>query len=122
MSDRLPHPVVLLVEDEWLVRMEMADSLTEAGFDVVEAGTGEAAIALIAGGRVIDVLVTDIRLGGSASGWDVADAWRAAFPGLPVVYASANSRDENRMVLRSIFLEKPSRTDVLVATCRGMIP
>ncbi len=111
---------VLLVEDEWLVRMDIADALTEAGWEVVESGSGEEAIALISR-RAPDILVTDIRLTGVLTGWDVADAFRAAKPGRPVVYASANPQNEARAVAGSIFLVKPSRSDALVNACHQLL-
>jgi hypothetical protein len=40
--------------------------------------------------KSIDVLFTDVNLGGSASGWDVAECFRAARPDVPVVYTSGN--------------------------------
>ena len=75
--------VVLVVEDEFLVRYNIAGCLQEAGYVVVEAGSGEEAIALCNSGRPIDMVVTDINLGGCASGWDVAECFRAARPDAP---------------------------------------
>jgi CheY-like chemotaxis protein len=121
LTDPLPPPVILLVEDEWLVRMDMADTLSDAGWEVLEAGSGEAALEAIALGRPISLLVTDIRLTGPLTGWDVAEAYRGKFPGAPVVYASANPRDDRRAVDGSIFLGKPSRTETLIATCRQLL-
>ena len=70
----------LVVEDEWLLRLELAEELAAAGWQVREAGTGEEAlqcsIRLKAEGEPIDFLVTDIRLGGPVDGWDVAEACR----------------------------------------------
>ncbi|HJW40471.1 MAG TPA: response regulator [Rhizomicrobium sp.] len=113
--------MVLLVEDEWLVRMEVADALAEAGWQVVEIGSGEAALAYLREGKPIDLLLTDIRLTGPVNGWEVADACRAIAPDLPVVYVSANPREDRRMVSGSEFLSKPSRTEMLIATCRRLL-
>ncbi|MEI9995563.1 MAG: response regulator [Rhizomicrobium sp.] len=120
MADSAQKPVVLLVEDEWLVRMEIADALLEAGWEVLEISSGEAAVAHIAGGHALDLLVSDIRLTGPVNGWDVAEACRAAHPAIPVVYASANPCDRDRMVKDSVFLSKPSRTEQLVSLCRNL--
>lgn len=54
------------------MRCGVADELREAGYTVVEAPSGEEAIALCKSGMTIDVLFTDISLGGTATGWDVA--------------------------------------------------
>lgn len=50
------------------------------------------------------------------NGWDVAEAFRVRCPQLPVIYASANPRDQERMVTGSAFFEKPSRMTDLLAT------
>src|ERR1700674_5321741 len=88
-------PIVLIVEDEWLVRGEIVGELQKAGAKVLEASTGEGALALLQAGRV-DVVITDIQLAGYLSGWDVADAARAAHRDVPVIYASGNSIEKTR--------------------------
>ncbi|MEI9991941.1 MAG: response regulator [Rhizomicrobium sp.] len=121
MNDNAHTPVVLLVEDEWLVRMEIADALAEQGWLVEEAGSGEAAMAYLACEKPLDILITDIRLAGPLDGWDVAQAGRRAFPELPVIYASASPRDDSRMVPGGVFLGKPSRTELLVTVCKRLL-
>ncbi len=112
---------MVLVEDEWLVLMEMADALVESGFQVVEFSSGEGAVEWLATGGKPDLLISDIRLTGPTTGWDVADAYRARHPAIPVIYASANPCNEARMAKDSVFLDKPSRPDELVETCRRML-
>ena len=104
----------LVVEDEWLVRMEIADALTEAGWNVVEAGTGEAALEYLTQGPQFHLLVTDIRLPGPVDGWTLAERYRAGDPLGTVVYCSGNPRNEQRQVANSTFLPKPCRIDVLL--------
>ena len=115
------HPCVLLVEDEWLLRMELADALSEAGYTVTESATGEDAVARLSKGESFDLLVTDIRLTGALSGWDVGTAWRALRMALPVIYVSANSPDDPRRVAGSIFLAKPVVLEKFVAACRSLL-
>lgn len=114
--------LALVVEDEWLVRMEIADALDTTGWTVLEANTGEAALAMVDHNPKIDLVVTDIRLPGPTSGWDVADAFRAADPKTAIIYCSGNPRDELRQVPESVFLTKPCRMDMLVATSRRLVP
>jgi CheY-like chemotaxis protein len=118
--------VVLVVEDEWLVRMEIAEALDARGWNVVEASTGEAAIALLAGNSPIDLVVTDVRLPGAVSGWEVAEAFRAANSEVAVIYCSGNSTNSARQVSGSVFLTKPFRTEALLAAgerlCPGQLP
>ena len=110
---------VLVVEDEFLVRDDVASYLRDAGCMVVEAGTGERAIALCRSGVSVDVLFTDINLGGAVTGWEVAEAFRAARGDIPVVYASGNGGDRTRCVPDSVFLSKPYRPRDVLSACRG---
>jgi CheY-like chemotaxis protein len=113
-------PVVLIVEDEWLLRDAMAEELQRADWSVLEASTAESALTLLRDGRQIDLVVTDIQLGGHLSGWDVAEASRAVHPEIPVIYVSGNSVDESRRVSDSIFLSKPYRIAALLGACREL--
>jgi DNA-binding response OmpR family regulator len=107
--------IAVIVEDEWLVRMELADAFEEASWQVREAPSGEDAVALLSECSQIGLLVTDIRLPGPLDGWDVAEAYRARHPELPVIYASANPPLAARQVDGSLFIEKPVRLAELVA-------
>lgn len=109
--------LVLVVEDEWLVREEIACQLRDAGWAVLEASTGEGAVDLLKGKQRIDVLLTDIQLAGHLSGWDVAEAFRAVQPDVPVIYASANIADRSRTVANSLFFSKPYKCAAILEAC-----
>ncbi|HEX2134853.1 MAG TPA: response regulator [Microvirga sp.] len=108
---------VLVVEDEFLVRETIVEELREAGFEVVEAATGEEAVQLC---ETIDVLFTDIRLPGSLTGWDIAERCRAARPNLPVIYATGYSHVEPRRVPGSVFFRKPYRAANVIRAIREL--
>lgn len=101
-------PVALVVEDEFFIRICIADSLGDAGWQVFEAATGEEAVQVLERGQQIDLLVTDIRLSGMLNGWDIAERSRALHANLPVLYFSATPRDMERQVPDSRFLAKPA--------------
>ena len=113
----------LVVEDEALLRLELAEELAAAGWRVREASTGEDALRFLSrlreSGEPLDFLVTDIRLGGAADGWLVAEEFRKAWPGLVVIYVSANPISENRRMAGSLFLSKPVDVQTLIAGIRG---
>ena len=109
--------VVLIVEDEALVRYAVAQELRAAGYEVVESSTAEDAIARLEAGPRIDVVFTDIQLAGRLTGWDVAEQFRAPNPELPIIYASGNAAHRSRMVPGSLFFNKPYRADEVVAAC-----
>jgi CheY-like chemotaxis protein len=105
------------VEDEGLTRTAIADHLRDAGFVVVEAGSGEAALAQHDVHGSINVIFTDIRLGGKLNGWDVAEAFRAWDPDISILYTSGNSIAPPRNVARSLFFEKPYALDAVADAC-----
>jgi CheY-like chemotaxis protein len=112
--------VVLLVEDEIWVRLDVASCLEDAGYLVVEAGSGEAAMALCNSRTSIDMVITAISLGGSASGWDVAEHFRAVRPDVPVVYASEKTADAGRGLAGGVFISKPYRHSDILDACRRL--
>jgi DNA-binding response OmpR family regulator len=77
---------ILLAEDEFLIRMMLAEELTAAGHDVVEANDAAEALALFDIANVWDLLVTDIQMPGSLDGLALANRIRASHPSMPVVY------------------------------------
>src|SRR5690242_2215751 len=104
---------VLVVEDEFLVRMVAVEALALAGFEVLEAGDGHEAVAHCAE-KDLDLLFTDIQLPGEIDGWEIAKRCRRAHPMLPVVYATALARDESRAVPGSVLFRKPYTPDQLI--------
>ena len=99
--------VVLLVEDDALVRSVTADMVREFGYDVVEAPSAEAAMALLPT-TPIDVLVADIGLPGM-SGHLFAAQLRSMRPNLGIVFVSGAGRlpDAPRESTGPVLLQKP---------------
>jgi CheY-like chemotaxis protein len=108
---------VLVVEDDFLLRHDIVEHLQERGCVVLEAETGERAIAMCRRGTPVDVLFTDINLSGVASGWDVADIFRAVRPLIAVVYTSGNGADRSRCVTGSRFFHKPYCMSDITEAC-----
>jgi CheY-like chemotaxis protein len=110
---------VLIAEDEWLIRMELAAAFEDRGYVVRESASGEDALAYLRAHPSCDLLITDIRLSGALSGWDLAIAARALHPGLAVIYVSANPPAPGQVVDGGVFLDKPALiTQVTAAACR----
>jgi CheY-like chemotaxis protein len=122
VGDLKTSPVILVVEDEWLVREDVASEFRRLGWTVLETTTGEGAIDIIESHEKIDALVTDIQLAGKATGWDVADAFYTRHPALPVVYTSGNGAVCDRFVPGSIFVPKPCSPATLVEACSMLEP
>ncbi len=86
-------PCVLLVEDEFLIRMALVDTLSDFDMDCTEAGTGAKALAALEGSGRIDVIVVDMVLP-DMSGQKVIEAALARRPGTPVVRCSGAAGNE----------------------------
>lgn len=80
---------VLIVEDEPLIRLLVAEEFIEAGFDVWEAENGDRAVALIQNPPVtFTLLVTDIHMPGKHDEIAVARFMRRQYPLVPVIYTT----------------------------------
>jgi CheY-like chemotaxis protein len=100
--------------------MMAAETLTDAGFEVIEAATGEEALQACRQSPA-DLLFTDIRLPGHLTGWDVAEHCRAMHPDIPVIYATGYSDVEARRVSGSRFFRKPYRGEQIVSAVRELL-
>src|ERR1700742_4082197 len=84
------RPVVLVVEDEFLLRMDAADMIGAAGFEVVEAANADQAIEILESRRDITVVFTDIQMPGSMDGLKLARAVRGRWPPIKIVATSGH--------------------------------
>ena len=95
MSTEPAAPVLLYVEDEFLIQDMLVTALEEAGFHVLVANDGNQALNILASPtQTLNGLITDINLGTGPDGWDVSRTAREKMSGLPVVYVSAASDHE----------------------------
>jgi CheY-like chemotaxis protein len=98
---------ILVVEDDALVREVAVETLTEEGYEVVEAENGETALEHCRD-HTADLIFTDIRLPGDVNGWDIAELCRETNPDIPVIYATGYSDVDSRPVHGSIS-SRPSK-------------
>ncbi len=110
--------LVLLVDDEDEVRASTADMLEELGYRVLEAGSGEAALALVAEGIAPDLLLADYLMPG-ITGVELARALREKLQGLPVLIVSGYAEDEG-IEPDLPRLPKPFRVADLAASIEGL--
>ena len=113
--------IVLVVEDESLLREMIAEDLRDAGFTVLEAADGESATRILLGSERVDLLFTDIRLPGPLDGWEVAKLGRRARAALPVIYASGYTVDRTGEVEGAVFLHKPYQPSQIIETIRKLL-
>ena len=102
------RPVVLIVEDEFLLRLDAAEMIGEAGFEVVEAANADEAIEILEARPDITVVFTDIQMPGSMDGLKLARAVRGRWPPIKIV-ATSGQFDVGTMDLPEggRFLPKP---------------
>ena len=80
--------LVLLVEDEVLVRLVACDGLEAAGFTVVEANDAQEALEVLASRSDIGVLFTDVNMPGALDGLDLAELVHQRWPHIKLVVTS----------------------------------
>src|SRR5450631_638954 len=121
-SSSTRRPVVLIVEDECMLRMSAADVIGDAGFDVVEAGDADEAIAILEARPDIHIVFTDIQMPGSMDGLKLARFVRGRWPPIKIVATSGNSvvRDGD-LPEGGVFLPKPYTFDTIAATLRELV-
>ena len=83
---------VLVVEDELLLRMGVADYLRDCGYHVVEADNGDEAVSVLESDARIDVVFTDITMPGTLNGFGLAQWVRRERPEVRVILTSGISR------------------------------
>jgi len=116
--------LILISEDEALIRAVIEEYLKDAGYEVTLTSGGAEAIAkLEAGTDKIQALVTDIRLGDGPNGWDVARRGRELIHDLPVVYLTADSSGEwsSQGVPNSVLVVKPFASGQLVTAVSTLL-
>jgi CheY-like chemotaxis protein len=108
------RPVVLIVEDEFLLRMDAVGMITDAGFEVVEAANADDAIEILEARRDISVVFTDIQMPGSMDGLKLARAVRGRWPPIKIVATSGLvDVGEKDLPEGGRFLQKPYEAEAL---------
>ncbi len=87
-SDRGNGVRLLVVEDEFLIRLMLSEALLDAGYDVIEAGDADEAMQRLADEAAAPprVLLTDVQLPGPMDGYALASRVRARLPSIPVIF------------------------------------
>jgi DNA-binding response OmpR family regulator len=114
----------MVIEDDQLVQGTVEEALSEGGFEVAIAATGEEAITLLKGKHTdYRALVTDIHLAGNLDGWDIARAAREIDPAFPVIYMTGAAADEwaSKGVPNSVLLTKPFAPAQLVTAVSQLL-
>jgi CheY-like chemotaxis protein len=116
--------IVLLVEDEALVRMMAADVLRdEGGFKVVEAANVDEALTVLEATEDVRALVTDVEMPGSLDGFTLARVVKQAWPQIGIVVTSGRMAPGPKdLPSGALFMPKPYRPADLLAAVRTVLP
>jgi DNA-binding response OmpR family regulator len=117
-------PSVLVIEDEYFLQADLEQALNDAGFGTEIVSSGEQALTLLIGGTIsVGALITDVRLQGGMSGWDVARRIREKEPSFPVIYVTAAPVEEwaSQGVPNSILISKPFAPAQLVTALSNLL-
>jgi CheY-like chemotaxis protein len=108
MISEAKRAVILIVEDELLIRLNAVEMVEEAGFEVIEAASADEAIAILEGRLDIAVVFTDIQMPGSMDGLKLAAAVRDRWPPIMIVATSGRVKlDPGDLPEGGRFLPKP---------------
>jgi CheY-like chemotaxis protein len=102
------RPVVLVVEDESLLRASAMDMIKKAGFDVIEASDADEAIRILECRSDIRAVFTDVQMPGSMDGLRLARVIRSRWPPVALIVTSGKTNvPENDLPTGGRFLPKP---------------
>jgi CheY-like chemotaxis protein len=103
-------PTVLVVEDEMMVRMPIAEYLRDCGYTVLEAADASEAIATIDAEGPVSLVFSDIRMPGKMDGFGLAEWFQAHYPSVPILLTSGYNGGRDLPldpVSRARFIKKP---------------
>ena len=114
MSATPRRQIVLVVEDEALIRMVTVEIVELAGYDVIEAADADEAVAILEARSDVVLVVTDVDMPGSMDGLKLAHAVRDRWPPIKLLVVSGQSRlTAAELPTDALFLGKPYSVDAI---------
>jgi CheY-like chemotaxis protein len=114
--------VVLIVEDEMVLRMRAVDMVEDAGYTPLEALDAAEAVAILESRSDVALICTDIQMPGQMDGVGLAYAVHERWPTIGIIVVSAQLKLQNvDLPPRSRFLGKPLNAGEMIAEMRDMI-
>jgi len=115
-------PVILVVEDEMLLRMRAVDMVEDAGYVPVEAVDADEALAILQSRSDIALLFTDVQMPGSLNGLQLALAVHDRWPSIRIILASGQLKlTKGEIPENSRFFGKPVDSVEMIAEIREML-
>lgn len=114
-GNHMEKAIVLVVEDEALIRISALHIVEEAGFAALEARNADEAIAILQSRNDIRAVFTDIKMPGSMDGWKLAGAVRGRWPPIHLLIASALFPTGGELPANGRFISKPYTAEQVTA-------
>jgi two-component system, response regulator PdtaR len=114
-------PVVLVVEDNAIVRIGAFDMVVAAGFEALEADGADEAIRVLERRPDIQLVFTDVSMPGSMDGIGLAHYIRDRWPPVRLIVASGRFVDESHLPVGARFFPKPYGESTIVEAMIGML-
>ncbi len=112
---------VLVVEDEIIIRLMVADALRAQGINVIEASNGDDALRVLQSSLPVQLLLTDIRMPSELDGLALAHIARAARPGLKLIVSSGQPAGHEVDGLADAFFAKPFDLRAIVQRVQSLL-
>jgi CheY-like chemotaxis protein len=119
IAEGIKH-TILVVEDEVLLRLDLAYQLRIAGFDVIEADNADEALAILKAKDDVDLILTDIRMPGQIDGAGLAKSVRGQTQDIKIVVLSAYIEAQHGLPIDAA-LKKPVRIEALLTKVRELL-
>jgi CheY-like chemotaxis protein len=121
--DLARQPVVLVVEDEVLVRSTIADYLRDARYTVIEAANADEALEVFASWERVDVVFTDVQMPGAMDGLMFVLWVHEHYPHVQVLVTSGkgDAALSSGFVADDAFFPKPYRLEAVAARIRSLV-
>lgn len=112
---------LLVVEDEFLIRMTLSEVLADDGYEVVEAGDATEALAALSAPGEFGAMLTDIQLPGGMDGHTLAATARQTRPSLPVIFMSGRPDPDAGRNPLDLHVNKPYLPSTISAAVRKLL-
>lgn len=120
-GDTASPPVVLVVEDDPVLRMIAVDMVVDAGFEALEAADANEAVRILEVRLDVRVMFTDVDMPHGIDGMRLAALVRDRWPPIEIIVTSGHvTAKDLRLPARAEFVPKPYRPEQIVATLRRM--
>ena len=115
-----PEHTIMIVEDELLLRLDLANQLHSAGFEIIEAQSGDEAVKILATNIDVDLILTDIRMPGQVDGLGLVSFVKRQERRIKVILLSAYVEADSDSPADASFA-KPVRIEALLAKVRQLL-